>query len=443
MKRIFLKNMIATALMTTALVNLNVVEAHAVWSKNSQNKWIWTENGVKAIGWKKIQGKWYYFKSNGEMATGWLKDGSWYLLNSSGEMLTGWVKVSGKWYHLSSNGAMNTGWFKDYDGRWYYFNSSGEMITGWFKDYDGRWYYFNSNGSMKTGWLDSNGKKYYFEANGVMVTGKKTIDGKSYTFDNSGALIGNSESTNNNNSSDTEERRKGYVVTESSSLNMRDKPSLSSNIIGSIPKGAEITVVGKETNGFYKVIWNNTTGYASSSWISFSKPSNDSGTVIKPPSDTTVTLGGIRTTAPSTSNKYYYSDSNIFYKARLSPPFKKSDGSPIVGNCTWYAWGRIWELTGKMPTEADFRGNAYEWWEANKRTGKYKYGSTPKVGALPVWKSSLPNSGGCGHVAIVEKIENGKVYISESSWHGSLFNYREIYNKDYLYGYIYIDQPNY
>ena len=116
---------------------------------------------------------------------------------------------------------------------------------------------------------------------------------------------------------------------------------------------------------------------------------------------------------------------------------------PIAGNCTWYAWGRIWELTGKMPTDADFRGNAYEWWEANKRTGKYKYGTTPKVGALPVWKSSLPNSGGCGHVAIIEKIQNGNIYISESSWHGSLFNYREIYNTEYLYGYIYIDEPNY
>ena len=108
MKRIFLKNMIATCLATAAVANINTVEAHAVWSKNSQNKWIWTENGVKAIGWKSIEGKWYYFHSNGEMATGW-------------------VKISGKWYHLSSSGAMDTGWFKDYDGKWYYLNEDGRM----------------------------------------------------------------------------------------------------------------------------------------------------------------------------------------------------------------------------------------------------------------------------------------------------------------------------
>lgn len=415
MKRIFLKNMIATCLATAAVANINTVEAHAVWSKNSQNKWIWTENGVKAIGWKSIEGKWYYFHSNGEMATGW-------------------VKISGKWYHLSSSGAMDTGWFKDYDGKWYYLSSSGAMVTGWFKDYDGKWYFLKSNGEMATGWIENNGKKYYLDPSGAMVTGKVTIDGKLYEFDSSGALV-SSESTGNDTSLDKEENKTAYVVTDSSPLNLRDKPSMNSNIIGSIPKGAQIVVVGKETNGFYKVIWNNITGYASSSWISFEKPSNGS--------NTNITLGEIRTTAPSTDNKHYYSDSNIFYKAKLSPPFTASNGKPIVGNCTWYAWGRIWELTGKMPTDADFRGNAYEWWEANKRTGKYKYGTTPKVGALPVWKSSLPNSGGCGHVAIIEKIQNGKIYISESSWHGSLFNYREIYNTEYLYGYIYIDEPNY
>ncbi|MDO5516266.1 MAG: CHAP domain-containing protein [Clostridium sp.] len=422
MKRIFLKNMIATILITAAVANINTVDAHAVWSKNSQNKWIWTENGIKATGWKKIQGKWYYFNSNGEMATGWLKDGAWYYLNSSGEMLTGWVKVSSKWYHLNSWGAMDTGWFKDSDGKWYYLNGGGDM---------------------RTGWLDVNGKKYYLQSGGAMATGKITIDGKSYTFDSSGALSGNSESSDNNTSLDKEENRKGYVITESSPLNIREKASSSSDIIGSIPRGSEIIVLGKEISGFYKIEWNNITGYASSAWISFVKPPVDSGSNSKPPADTNVTLGPIRTTAPSTSSKYYYSDSNLFYKVKLSPPFKKSDGTPIVGNCTWYAWGRIWELTGEMPTDADFRGNAYEWWQANKRTGKYKYGTTPKVGALPVWKSSLPNSGGCGHVAIVEKIQNGKVMISESSWHGSLFNYREIYNTEHLYGYIYIDEPNF
>ena len=100
-------------------------------------------------------------------------------------------------------------------------------------------------------------------------------------------------------------------------------------------------------------------------------------------------------------------------------------------------------MTGKPPIEANFIGNAYEWWESNKRTGKYKYGTEPKVGAIAVWNSSLPGSGGCGHVAVVEKIDNNKTYISESMWHGDCFKYQEIYSTQYLYGYIYLDEPNY
>ena len=132
---------------------------------------------------------------------------------------------------------------------------------------------------------------------------------------------------------------------------------------------------------------------------------------------------------------------NLFYKIRLSPPFS-SGGKLIKGNCTWYAWGRAWEITGSQPNDAGFIGNAYEWWEANKKSGKYQYGSEPRVGAIAVWKPELPNSGGCGHVAIVEKIKDGKTYISESMWHGVTFKYREIYETSYLYGYIYLDKPN-
>lgn len=452
MKRKAIKNMILLVMTSSIVFSLNTEGVQAVWKQDSQNKWSWTENGIKATGWKLINGKWYYFFSNGNMATGWLKDGS-------------------KWYYLSESGAMVTGWLKDADGRWYHLSSSGAMNTGWLKDSNGKWYYLSQSGAMVTGWLELDSKKYYLEKSGAMVTGKISIDGKEYSFADSGALIITDSSTNSpaldkeetipdkDNSSTSEEKRTGYVVTESSPLNMRKEASASSSIVTSIPKNSEITVIGKETNGFYKVEYNNKTGYASSLWISFTKPvttppagssdgsgssgNNSSGSLTGPGGNTNVTLGPIRTTGPEKGNKYYYSNDNIFYKVKLSPPFTNSSGNPIVGNCTWYAYGRIWEMTGHIPYDAGFINNAYEWWGANLRTGKYKYGQTPKVGALPVWKSSLPNSGGCGHVAIVEKIENGKVYVSESSWHGSYFNYREIYNTNYLYGYIYIDEPNF
>ena len=445
MKRVFLKNMIATCLITSTVANVNMVQAHAAWSRNYQNNWTWKENGEEVIGWKNIQGIWYYFDDDGEMVTGWAKvSGNWYYFNSSGAMVTGWMKDSnGDWYYLSGSGAMATGWMKDYSGDWYYLSGSGTMTKGWIKSYDGNWYYLKNSGQMATGWIEDKGEKYYFQSDGAMATGKKTIDGKTYEFNSSGNLV-KSESIENSSSFVKEENRIAYIATDSCPLNLRDEPSTKSNIIGSIPKGMQVVVIGKEVNGFYKVEWDNTIGYISSSWVSFEKKDNyTSNSTSNLISNSKVELGQMRTTAPSRDSKYYYSDSNLFYKVKLSPPFLKSNGQPIVGNCTWYTWGRIWELTGKMPTDADFRGNAYEWWEANKRTGKYKYGSTPKVGAVPVWKSSLPNSGGCGHVAVVEKIENGKVYISESSWHGSLFNYREIYNTDHLYGYIYIDEPNY
>ncbi len=462
MKRKAIKKIIVLILTSSTILSLNTEIVQAVWKKDSQNVWSWTENGVKATGWKLIDGKWYYFHSNGNMATGWIKDGGkWYFLSSSGAMVTGWLKdIDGKWYHLSVSGAMDTGWLKDTDGKWYHLSSSGAMVTGWFNDTDGKWYYLNSSGAMVTGWLTLNDKKYYLEPSGAMVTGQVSIDGKQYNFADSGALIEMDSSTNNpafdkeevtspDSGPINEEKRTGYVVTESSPLNMRSNPSASSAIITTIPKNSEITVIGQETNGFYKIEYNNKTGYASSAWISFTKPvitpqdGSETGPGSSSSESTNVTLGPIRTTGPEKNNKYYYSDDNIFYKVKLSPPFTNSSGNPIVGNCTWYAYGRIWEMTGHIPYDAGFTGNAYEWWNANIRTGKYKYGQTPKVGALPVWKSSLPNSGGCGHVAIVEKIENGKVYISESSWHGSYFNYREIYNTNHLYGYIYIDEPNF
>lgn len=375
MKKQAIKKMILLAVSSGVVLSVNNKDAHAAWRQDSNNKWYWIENGNNAKGWQSINGKWYYFYSTGEMAAGWVKLGD-------------------------------------------------------------KWYYLDNKGAMVTGWLELNGNKYYLEPGGAMLTGKVKIEGKEYTFNNNGHLMSNSSLNSledSSSSEDTNTRRIGYVATDSSPLNMRTEPSVNSNVIMSLPRDSEVTVIGNEVNGFYKIEYNNKTGYASSEWIVFGRVEIKNDTV----------LAEIRITGPEKSNKYYYSDDNIFYKAKLSPPFTNNNGTSIVGNCTWYSYGRIWELTGHIPYDAGFTGNAYEWWNANLRTGKYKYGSTPKKGALAVWKSSLPNSGRCGHVAIVEKIENNKIYISESSWHESYFNYREIYNTEHLYGYIYIDEPNF
>lgn len=111
-----------------------------------------------------------------------------------------------------------------------------------------------------------------------------------------------------------------------------------------------------------------------------------------------------RLTAPSTSNKYYYSDMNIFYKYGYGMP-----------NCTAYAYGRAYEILGKQPNLCPY--NAEEWYDYNKDNGYYSYGNTPKLGAIACWYYD----GGSGHVAVVEKIENGTITFSNSAYGGSTF----------------------
>ena len=70
MKKIFLKNIIATTIGTIALLNLSTSTVYAIWNKDLHNRWTWSENGVKSKGWKLIEAKWYYFDNNGIMKTG-------------------------------------------------------------------------------------------------------------------------------------------------------------------------------------------------------------------------------------------------------------------------------------------------------------------------------------------------------------------------------------
>lgn len=149
----------------------------------------------------------------------------------------------------------------------------------------------------------------------------------------------------------------------------------------------------------------------------------------------------IRTSLPSyssvTGKTYYYSDNNIFYKYNYGPP-KMNGGRYVTGNCTWYAYGRASELLGKSLND-NFRWDASAWWNVNKRGNYYPCGSKPKVGAIACYDT---------HVAIVEKVVNGKPYVSESGWRlGSkptsasqiLFHYGSPWKStSALKGYIYI-----
>lgn len=111
-----------------------------------------------------------------------------------------------------------------------------------------------------------------------------------------------------------------------------------------------------------------------------------------------------RLSAPGSSNKYYYSNLNVFYKYGYGMP-----------NCTAYAYGRAYEILGSEPKLS--WNNAEQWYDYNKSNGYYKYGQTPKVGAIACWSYN----GGGGHVAVVEKVENGQITFSNSAWSGQNF----------------------
>lgn len=105
---------------------------------------------------------------------------------------------------------------------------------------------------------------------------------------------------------------------------------------------------------------------------------------------------------------FYYTDDNVFYKYNYGPnkKYSKLRGGYVSGNCTWYAYGRASEILGK-PLNSNFRWGANNWWSTNKIGNYYPYGSKPKEGAIACYTN---------HVAVVEKVVNGKVYVSESGW---------------------------
>ena len=139
-----------------------------------------------------------------------------------------------------------------------------------------------------------------------------------------------------------------------------------------------------------------------------------------------------RTTNPGTGGTYYSKPGNPF---------------PSPGwNCTWYAFGRAYEILGYRPNLST--SHARDWWGYNKSTNAFRYGSEPRPGAIACWWGDGTYI--YGHVAVVEKVENGVVYTSSSSYGtrgaGSNWAYDFRYgvkeNVPGFQGYIYIyNQP--
>lgn len=124
-----------------------------------------------------------------------------------------------------------------------------------------------------------------------------------------------------------------------------------------------------------------------------------------------------RTKQPAKDNKYYNSNINPFVSAGYGM-FQNN------GNCTAYAYGRFYELTGTKPKLST--ANAENWY---KKKDGYKRGSDPKLGAVICWRKGEVGNGkdGAGHVGIVEEIKkNGDIVISNSGWKSFIFKTRTL-----------------
>ena len=140
-----------------------------------------------------------------------------------------------------------------------------------------------------------------------------------------------------------------------------------------------------------------------------------------------------RTTNPGTGGRFYNPVDNPY---------------PSPGwNCTWYAFGRAYEILGYRPPLPE-RSNARDWWGYNQRTKAFPTGSEPRPGAIACWWGNSTYI--YGHVAVVEKVENGVVYTSSSSYGNAgkgskwsySFRYDRMENVPGFQGYIYLyNQP--
>ena len=105
-----------------------------------------------------------------------------------------------------------------------------------------------------------------------------------------------------------------------------------------------------------------------------------------------------------------YPTPNLTGSSYTTGPFARHTSPLLVGQCTWFARGRIVEAgvisAATLSSKGIFLGNATTWPNDAIAAG-YSTGSQPRQGALAVWTSGL------GHVAFVESVVGGVAQFSE------------------------------
>lgn len=90
-----------------------------------------------------------------------------------------------------------------------------------------------------------------------------------------------------------------------------------------------------------------------------------------------------------------------------TPSFTSKNPYSYVGQCTWYVWGRVNQVTDVSLPQW---GNAQDWCSGAQASG-YKTSSKPSVNAVAVWSSGI-----YGHVAFVEEYDGTNVTLTEGNY---------------------------
>ena len=150
------------------------------------------------------------------------------------------------------------------------------------------------------------------------------------------------------------------------------------------------------------------------------------------------------------SNRYFWDDSlNVGATFYVWYPYYGASGAVYCNtynlalpNCTTYAYGRILEAGDPAPISGFHNASA---WHSNLANGwtaiPYNINNV-KAGDILEWVGS-------NHVAVVEKVENGTVYVSESAYtddNGGVYGDRTDTvwgsTKQSVYNYGTINYPN-
>ena len=124
-----------------------------------------------------------------------------------------------------------------------------------------------------------------------------------------------------------------------------------------------------------------------------------------------------------TQNAQYFSSRPQFYMPQGNPYANAGWGSSVLGNgwrmgqegnCTWYAYGRLKALGFTPEDIMNGYPNASQWAPLRNGARVLNSNETPQLGDVAQWLWNGQN-----HVAIVEKVENGRVFLSESHYSDS------------------------